>query len=200
MIIGITGGIGAGKSTVMQYMKEHYSVYTILADDVARKLQEPGGTIYQQMLNAFGEDIVNEDGSLNRQRLATLVFSDEEKRRQLNALVHPAVRQEIERQIRVQRDHYEYIAVEAALLIEEHYDDICDEFWYIDARKEIRIKRLIESRGYDRERCERIMAGQLSKEEFQKACSVTIDNSGDIEWLKKQLNQLLGRMKNAGSV
>lgn len=194
MIIGITGGIGAGKSTVLQYMREHYPVYTIVADDVARQLQSPGGTIYYQMIEVFGEDIVSDDGTLNRQRIASLVFSDEEKRKQLNAMVHPAVRREIERLIRVQRDSYEHIVLEAALLIEEHYDDICDEFWYIDAKKEIRIKRLMKSRGYEKEHCERIMAGQLSEEEFRRACSVTIDNSGDMEWLKEQLDQLLGRI------
>lgn len=200
MIIGITGGIGAGKSTVLQYMKEHYPVYTIVADDVARQLQSPGGTIYHQMIEAFGEDILNDDGTLNRQRVASLVFSNEEKRKQLNAMVHPAVRQEIERQIEKHRGSYEHIVVEAALLIEEKYDDICDEFWYIDAKKEIRIKRLMDSRGYEKDQCERIMAGQLSREEFQRACSVTIDNSGDMERLKEQLDQLLGRIENAGSI
>lgn len=200
MIIGITGGIGAGKSTVVQYMKEHYPVYVIVADDVARRLQYPDGTIYRQMIDAFGDDIVNDDRTLNRQKVAMLIFSDEEKRRQLNAIVHPAVRQEIERQIEEQREHFEHIVIEAALLIEEHYDDICDEFWYIDARKELRIKRLMESRGYDKDHCERIMAGQLSREQFQNACSITIDNSGDMEFLKEQLNQLLGRMRDAGSI
>lgn len=200
MIIGITGGIGAGKSTVVQYMKEHYPVHVIVADDVARRLQYPDGTIYRQMIDAFGDDIVNDDRTLNRQKVAMLIFSDKEKRRQLNAIVHPAVRQEIERQIEEQREHFEHIVIEAALLIEEHYDDICDEFWYIDARKELRIKRLMESRGYDKDHCERIMAGQLSREQFQNACSVTIDNSGDMEFLKEQLNQLLGRMRDAGSI
>lgn len=200
MIIGITGGIGAGKSTVVQYMKENYNVYVIVADDVAKQLQNPGGTVYREMIDAFGEDIVNDDRTLNRRKVAMLIFSDERKRRQLNAMVHPAVRQEIERQIRSYRDRYEHIVIEAALLIEEHYDDICDEFWYIDAKKELRIKRLMDSRGYDRDHCERIMAGQLSKEQFQKACSVMIDNSGDMEWLKEQLNQLLGRMKDASSI
>ena len=200
MIIGITGGIGAGKSTVLQYMKEHYPVYTIVADDVARQLQSPGGTIYYQMIEAFGEDILNDDGMLNRQRVASLVFSNEEKRKQLNAMVHPAVRQEIERQIERNCGSYEHIVVEAALLIEEHYDDICDEFWYIDAKKDIRIKRLMDSRGYEKDQCERIMAGQLSREEFQRACSVTIDNSGDMERLKEQLDQLLGRIENASSI
>ena len=120
MIIGITGGIGAGKSTVVQYIKENYNVYVIVADDVAKQLQNPGGTVYRGMIDAFGEDIVNDDRTLNRRKIAMLIFSDERKRRQLNAMVHPAVRQEIERQIRSCRDRYEHIVIEAALVTEEH--------------------------------------------------------------------------------
>lgn len=191
MIIGITGGIGAGKSTVMQYMKEHYSVYTILADDVAKDLQKQGGIIYRQIVDWLTEQVVAEDGELDRNLLASIVFADEEKRIRLNQIVHPAVRTEIERQIAKNCGKYSHIAIEAALLIEEHYEDICDEFWYIDAKDEIRIARLMESRGYTREKCVSIMNQQQKRDVFLSHCDRVIDNSGSLQELKQQLNQLL---------
>jgi dephospho-CoA kinase len=144
MIIGITGGIGSGKSTVMRYIKEHYSVYPILADDVARRLQKRGGGLLEAIADTFGQTVLGADGELNRAALADLVFADEAKRLQLNALVHPAVRTRIEELIQEHAPQYTHIAIEAALLIEEHYEEICDELWYVDAPDEVRIQRLMQ--------------------------------------------------------
>ena len=197
MVIGLTGGIGAGKSAVMEYLQEK-GCYTILADDVARKLQEKGGVIYNEMLKAFGTDILGEDGQLDRNSVASVVFSDEKCLSQLNAIVHPAVREKILSLIAENKDKYPHIVIEAALLIEEHYEDVVDELWYVDAADEIRIKRLMEKRGYTREKCLSIMSRQLSREEYVRHCKVVLDNSTTLDKVRAQVDQALIETKQEG--
>lgn len=197
MVIGLTGGIGAGKSAVMEYLQEK-GCYTILADDVARKLQEKGGVIYNKMLEVFGTDILGEDGQLDRNSVASVVFSDEKRLSQLNAIVHPAVREKILSLIAENKDKYPHIVIEAALLIEEHYEDVVDEFWYVDAADEIRIKRLMENRGYTREKCLSIMNRQLSREEYVRHCKVVLDNSTTLDEVRAQVDQALIETKQEG--
>lgn len=197
MVIGLTGGIGAGKSAVMEYLQEK-GCYTILADDVARKLQEKGGVIYNKMLEVFGTDILGEDGQLDRNSVASVVFSDEKRLSQLNAIVHPAVREKILSLIAENKDRYPHIVIEAALLIEEHYEDVVDELWYVDAADEIRIKRLMENRGYTREKCLSIMNRQLSREEYVRHCKVVLDNSTTLDEVRAQVDQALIETKQEG--
>ena len=197
MVIGLTGGIGAGKSAVMEYLQEK-GCYTILADDVARKLQEKGGVIYNKMLEVFGTDILGEDGQLDRNSVASVVFSDEKRLSQLNAIVHPAVREKILSLIAENKDKYPHIVIEAALLIEEHYEDVVEELWYVDAADEIRIKRLMENRGYTREKCLSIMNRQLSREEYVRHCKVVLDNSTTLAEVRAQVDQALIETKQEG--
>ena len=197
MVIGLTGGIGAGKSAVMEYLQEK-GCYTILADDVARKLQEKGGVIYNEMLEVFGTDILGEDGQLDRNSVASVVFSDEKRLSQLNAIVHPAVREKILSLIAENKDKYPHIVIEAALLIEEHYEDVLDELWYVDAADEIRIKRRMESRGYTREKCLSIMSRQLSREEYVRHCKVVLDNSATLDEVRAQVDHALIETKQEG--
>ena len=197
MVIGLTGGIGAGKSAVMEYLQEK-GCYTILADDVARKLQEKGGVIYNEMLEVFGTDILGEDGQLDRNSVASVVFSDEKRLSQLNAIVHPAVREKILSLIAENKDKYPHIVIEAALLIEEHYEDVVDELWYVDAADEIRIKRRMESRGYTREKCLSIMSRQLSREEYVRHCKVVLDNSATLDEVRAQVDHALIETKQEG--
>lgn len=197
MVIGLTGGIGAGKSAVMEYLQEK-GCYTILADDVARKLQEKGGVIYNKMLEAFGTDVLGEDGQLDRNSVASVVFSDEKRLSQLNAIVHPAVREKILSLIAENQDKYPHIVIEAALLIEEHYEDVVEEFWYVDAADEIRIKRLMENRGYTREKCLSIMSRQLSREEYVRHCKVVLDNSTTLDEVRAQVDHALMGTKQEG--
>lgn len=189
MLIGITGGVGAGKSTVMHLLSQEYDTYTILADDVARDLQKKGMPIYQAIVNWLGEEILNADGELDRNKMAKLIFSDQEKLTYLNALVHPQVRQKILSLIAQNQDRYTHVAVEAALLIEEQYDEILDELWFIDASDEVRIQRLIASRGYSEAKCRDIMSKQLSRTHFMDGCNRVIDNSLDETHLKEEIDR-----------
>lgn len=179
-ILGITGGIGAGKSTVLACLKEQYNACVIQADQVARDLQQPGGRCYERILEEFGTGILAEDGTIDRGVLASVVFSDADRLRLLNQIVHPAVKQQITEEIERQRKKGTLLTViEAALLLEERYDLICDEIWYIYADADVRVRRLMESRDYTREKALQIMASQLPDGQYRSRCARTIDNSGD---------------------
>ncbi|HIR14498.1 MAG TPA: dephospho-CoA kinase [Candidatus Choladousia intestinavium] len=178
-VLGITGGIGAGKSTVLSYLEEKYHARVIQADLTARQLQQPGGVCFRNIVEEFGREILNREGNLDREKLSKTVFSDLGKLKRLNELVHPYVKEEIKRQIRKEKERGEvpFIAVEAALLLEDHYETVCDEIWYIYADVRTREERLKESRGYTEEKIRRVMENQLEETEYRKKCDFVIDNS-----------------------
>ena len=189
-IIGVTGGVGAGKSSVLDYLHEKYNAVIVRLDDVSRALLAKDGGCYARTIELFGEKIVREDGTLDRAAIAGIVFSDPGMREKLNALVHPAVRRETELLAeRCRKEGVLLLVLEAALLIEQHYDEICDEMWYIYASSETRTKRLAESRGYSRERIAGMMASQLSDEEFRSKATFVLDNDGDFEKTKLRIDR-----------
>ena len=192
-VIGITGGVGAGKSAVLNYLKEQH--HAVVADKVGHLLMEPGGACYYSIVEKFGSSILNGDQTINRGKLGKIVFADESLLNELNKIIHPRVKSHIVSEIAKERAYHRtnYFVVEAALLIEDHYDVICDEMWYIHTDADIRAKRLKETRGYDDEKIAGIMANQKSPEEFRSACQVVIDNSGDLAYTYEQIDRQLGR-------
>lgn len=193
-VIGVTGGVGSGKSVVLSVLEKEYGAETILADLVAHDLMEPGAKSYQQIVETFGTDVLNADQTINRQRLGGIVFCDHEKLEKLNAITHPNVREEICRRIAAIKDKGEASAIilEAALLIESGYEDIYDELWYIYVDRETRYQRLYDGRGYSRAQTDSIMEKQLSEEEFRAHAQVIIDNSYSIEKTKEQIQKYFG--------
>ena len=194
LIIGITGGVGAGKSSVLQYMEENYRCRVILADDVGNRVKLPGEICYNRLVELLGSDILDGNGYIDKFRMAEAIFSDKELLAKVNAIIHPAVQDYILEEIRKEQEkkQYDFFFIEAALLLECGYAAHVDEMWYIYASDEVRRKRLKDSRGYSDEKVTSIMNGQLKEEEFRKACQVVIDNSGDMEETKKQIDKLLG--------
>lgn len=192
--IGITGGVGAGKSAILDFIREHYRAKVVLADDLAKELMEPGTACHKKLLEAFGGDgVFDETGVMYREKMAALLFTKPKKRQEMNAIVHPAVKEEILRQVAEEREKGElsYFFLEAALLIEEHYDAICDELWYIYTSEEKRRQRLEQNRGYSPERIERMMASQLPEQVFFEHCAVVIDNNGTPEEAIRQVTEIL---------
>lgn len=188
-VIGITGGIGSGKSTVINYLKER-GACVIQADQVARELMEPGTAVFGQIVSKFGEDILLPGGALDRRKLSDIVFQDEDKLLMLNSLTHPAVKEAIRK--KANREKYSRpVFVEAALLIEEHYEEICCCFWYIYTKEEIRRDRLKASRGYTDEKISDILRNQLSEETFRSHCQETVDNNGNETKTHRQIDRLL---------
>ncbi len=185
--------MGAGKSTVLNYLEKCYGAKLILADLVGHEVMEPGHEAYEQVVKAFGQEIVSEDKTIDRKALGAIVFADEKKRMILNRIIHPAVRQEILRRLEeAELSHLSYVVVEAALFLEENYDAFCDETWYIYTDEKIRRQRLKESRGYSDERIDQIFRSQKTHEEFQKRCLFMIDNNGSEEETFRQIDR---RMK-----
>ena len=163
----------------------------MLADEIAHELMEPGTDCYEQIRQAFPEhDIYKEDGHFDRIKLAKVIFSDENKRVRMNGIVHPEVKAYVIAEAKRERQEGKLalLVLEAALLIEEHYDEICDELWYIYTREEIREARLMESRGYSREKVQQIFSSQLKEAEYRKHCSVVIDNNEGLEEMQRQID------------
>lgn len=194
--IGITGGVGAGKSEIIRYLEHKADTRVLLADEIAHELMEPGGACYEELRALFSdEDIFLPEGGFDRGRLAAVIFADDGKRERLNAIVHPAVKEYVRAQAALERERgaLAWLFLEAALLIEEHYDEICDELWYIDTREAMRRERLKYSRGYTDEKIDRILASQLGEDVYRSACAVTIDNSGPLENAIEQIEGALRR-------
>lgn len=189
-IIGITGGIGAGKSEVLNFIAGRYDATVVEADQVGYLVMQPGKEAFEPVVNLFGPSVVKEDGTLDRDKIARLVFEDRQLLEKLNAIVHPAVKRYIRRAIEMeQKIGTEIFVVEAALLIEDKYDEICDELWYIYADENVRMHRLMKNRGYSVEKIRGILANQLSEEEFESHCDFEIDNSGDFQDTVRQIEQ-----------
>ena len=191
--IGITGGVGSGKSAILGYLAEHYPCRVLYADELTAKMQKKGGKCYEAMARMFGPEYLLPDGELDRAKIGGRVFGDPEALKALNDLIHPIVVEEIKRQIKEagSKENIEFFFLEAALLIETGFDKICDELWYIYASREVRIKRLEESRGYTPERSAQMMERQLPEEVFRKYCQVVIDNSGTLEESISQIRGIL---------
>ncbi len=200
--IGITGGIGAGKSVVMDYLKNHTCSEVVLADDLAKELMSPGHDLNQKLQKvlskeSFANPVFEEDGTIRKEAFAAYVLSDDRLRESVNALVHPAVKEEVLRRVKAHREKkdVDYFFLEAALLIEDGYKALCDELWYIYVTEENRRKRLKENRGYDDSRIDEAFRMQLEEYEFLDACCVTIDNNGTKEETYEQLERVLSLRK-----
>lgn len=191
-IIGITGGVGAGKTQILEYLNDRYGATVCQADELARKLQKKGTDCHRAIAEHFGVEILDSKGELNREKLAQIIFTDEKERAALNEIVHPAVKEEVRKIIKKEeRRHTSLFILEAALLIDDHYEQICDEIWYVYVEDAIRKKRLIYARGYDAEKVDDIIASQLPKEVFLRNCDRVIDNSGIFEETKIQLDEMV---------
>lgn len=192
-VIGITGGVGAGKSRILDILKEEFGAHVIQADVVAKELEEPGQPGYKQLLETFGKGILSEDGTIDRTAFAEMIFSDELAIRQVNAIIHPMVWQTVKEQIA--KSHAALVAVEAALF-DERSREACEELWFVDTSEENRIRRLFKNRGYSREKSLSIMGNQPSRENFLDLADQVIDNNGTPEEVRRQIRQILKRQES----
>ncbi|MCB6413902.1 dephospho-CoA kinase [Faecalimonas umbilicata] len=194
-VIGITGGIGSGKSEVLEYLRREYGVYVCEADRVAKTLQQKGTDCYRAIVESFGEEILDEEGELDRAGLAEKVFASPQLLERLNGIVHPAVKEIICQEIEAQRAAGEKMFVlEAALLLEDHYDEICDEVWFIYADRDVRRRRLKNSRGYSDDRIMAIFDSQMTRDAYLERCDRAIDNSRSFDETCVQLDSIMDKM------
>lgn len=193
-IIGITGGVGAGKTAILSYIAKKYNCRVIMADEAAHQVKKPGTDCFRKLTELLSEDILKEDGSIHKEKMAARIFSSLSLLKQVNEIIHPAVKELILTAIEeeMKKNQLDFLFIEAALLIEDGYLNIADELWYIYAKEEIRRRRLKESRAYTDEKIDAIMEKQLTEEEFRKHCRVVIDNSGTLVQAYEQIDRKLG--------
>lgn len=191
-VIGITGGVGSGKSQVLSHIQKTYQAVICQADHVAWELQNPGMVCYKQIIAHFGERIINDDKTINRKALGAIVFADKKELQKLNSIMHPAVKKAIIEKIEKEKQcGTNLFVLEAALLLEEQYDKICDEIWYIYTQEEVRKIRLKESRGYTDEKINAIMSSQSDETYFRRKCQKVIDNSYDFQYTCEQIQKVI---------
>lgn len=192
-VIGITGGVGAGKSRVLSYIEQKYNSRIIMADEVAHIVKEPGQPCYEKLTALLGEDVLEADGHIHRGKMAEKMFARQELLQQVNAIIHPAVKDYITDAAAQERKAQErdFLFIEAALLIECGYGALVDEMWYLYTKEDVRRNRLKKTRRYTEEKIDRIMQSQLSDDDFRASCSVIIDNSGTLEQTYRQIDEKL---------
>lgn len=193
-VIGITGGVGAGKSEVLAWLGKRPDCRVIMADQVAHRLEEPGEVCFEPLRALLGDGILDVEGRIDKRKMAVKIFGDETLLKSVNEIVHPAVKTYLTTQIEKERTagKLNWLFIEAALLIEEGYVGIVDELWYIHAGEDVRRRRLKSGRGYTDEKIDSIFRSQLSEEAFRKHCDVVIENSGTLESVYTQIEKELG--------
>ncbi len=193
--IGITGGVGAGKSSVLDHIGKNYNCKIIYADDLAKELEKKGGPCYEPLVELLGEDILGEDGEIVPKEMSLKVFNRPDILKKVNDIVHPAVKTAVIESIEAERNAgiIDYFFLEAALLIECGYREILDELWYVRASEDVRRSRLKESRGYSDEKIDNILASQLKDEVFIANVDHVIDNSSNLENTYLQIDKLLSK-------
>ena len=188
--IGITGGVGAGKSTVLDFLAEKYQAYVMKADEIGHLVMEPGQECYEPVIALFGKQIIKDDKTIDCRQVSDVVFSHPDMLERLNEIIHPAVKRYIRRQLELKRQQGQKICVvEAALLLEDHYQEFCDTIWYIHTDQEIRIRRLMENRGYTREKSISIIASQAPEEFFRANADYVVVNNTDLKETWQQIEE-----------
>ncbi len=196
LVIGVTGGIGSGKSTVSSFLEE-LGAPVIDADDISRNLLKPGEKALTEVVAAFGSELIQGNGQLNRKALGEIVFSDSNKLELLNAIVHKYVAEEIDNRIKCYKAQgFLRIIVDAPLPIEHGFLDLCDIVWTVHADMEIRIKRIMKRNGMTREEAFARINSQISERQYLEIATTVIYNNETVERLKRevelQFNKLIG--------
>ena len=186
MVIGIFGGIGSGKSLVLNILKNDYAAYVIEADKKAHELYEIGEDTYTELVELCSDKILNPDKSINRKVLADLLYNDKELLAKVNSIVHPGVWEMVEKEALEKQKEFSYVVVESAILPDKKYD-IYDETWYIYSDETTRRKRLKESRAYSDKQIDVIIEKQASEEEYCRFCDRVIENNSSPEQLKYKI-------------
>ena len=185
-LIGLTGGIGSGKSTVAALLRE-LGATVIDADEATRAVQAPGSPGLKQLVEAFGPEILTPDGALDRPRLAAIAFSDPEARRRLNEIIHPLVREWMaERQREAAERGDAAVVLEVPLLFETRGAEGLDAVVLVYAPEDVQLKRLIEARGMDEQAARARIASQMPIEEKRRLASHVIPNTGTLGELRTE--------------
>lgn len=193
-IIGITGGIASGKSTVTEFLRwQGYQV--IDADQVVHELQEPGGRLYQALLSAFGPAILQEDGRLDRPKLGAMIFGNPQLLAQSSQLQNEIIREELARRRDLLAETEDFFFMDLPLLFELGYESWFDQIWLVDVTEETQLSRFMARNVLSQEEAEKRIAAQLSLQEKRNRADVLIDNNGPLELTQEQLRDTLQKLE-----
>lgn len=197
-IIGLTGGIASGKSTVTKYLRQQG--YTVVdCDKIAWELAEPDCSIWQVYFARYGSKVINPDRSLNRQAVADIVFRDKKELDAINSLVHPLIKDEMMSQVKVAGDEGEkVIFLDVPLLFEASYDKLVDEKWLVYVSRDTQLRRLMSRNDFNHDEAVRRIDSQMSLEEKKKLSDVIINNNADRKRLRRQLDEKLEHLMIEG--
>jgi dephospho-CoA kinase len=189
-VIGLTGGIGSGKSTVSQYLAELGAVI-IDADKVGHEAFQPGTETWREVVATFGRDILTPKGEIDRKKLGAIVFNNPPALTQLNRIMHPKMRDMMKAEIdKYRRQGVAVVVLEAAILIEANWTPLVDEVWVTTAPESVVLERLKKQRGLAEEQTLARIRSQLSNEERLKHADVVITNEGNLEEVKARVKEL----------
>ncbi|MFM8857866.1 MAG: dephospho-CoA kinase [Actinomycetota bacterium] len=188
ILVGLTGGIGSGKSTVSDLLAARGAVI-IDADAIVREIQEPGSPVIDQLVETFGSSVVDTSGALDRQAMANIVFTDPEALKKLNAIVHPAVGAEMNRRVIAQRETHNVVILDIPLLTENPREGLQGRI-VVDVPEELQIARLVEFRGFSEDDARARMSRQATREERLSKADFVVDNSGSRDDLEVQIDAL----------
>lgn len=197
LLIGLTGGIGSGKSTVSSLLAERGAV-VIDADAITRDLQRPGTEVFQAMVDRFGPGIVAPDGTLDRQAVADIVFTDPEALADLGAIVHPAVGAEIAHRLEAEQGTDHLVVLDVPLLVESGRDDLA-ALVVVDIDPELAVRRLVDHRGMREDDARARIARQATREERRAKADIVIDNSGSLDDLRTAVDSLWPQLLARGT-
>ena len=193
-IIGITGGIASGKSTVTEFLRQQ-SYQVIDADQVVHELQEPGERLYQALLSAFGPAILQENGRLDRAKLGAMIFGDPELLAQSSQIQNQIIREELASRRDLLAETESIFFMDLPLLFELQYEDWFDQIWLVDVTEETQLSRLMTRNSLSQEEAEKRIAAQLSLREKRKRADVLIDNNGTVEETRHQIRDSLRKLE-----
>ena len=193
-IIGITGGIASGKSTVTEFLRQ-LGYQVIDADQVVHELQEPGGRLYQALLSTFGPAILQEDGHLDRPKLGAMIFGNPQLLAQSSQIQNQIIREELAGRRDLLAETEDIFFMDLPLLFELQYEEWFDQIWLVDVTVETQLSRLMTRNALSQEEAEKRIATQLSLQEKRNRADVLIDNNGPLEHTQEQLREALQKLE-----
>jgi len=193
LLVGLTGGLGAGKSTVARMLADRGAV-VVDADELARRAIDPGSPGFHKVVRVFGDDVVAEDGSIDRRALARIVFDDPEARRALESITHPEVFRLLAQEVEGRRDTDDVVVFDAPLIVETGFDAATDVLVVVTLDPALQLERVV-ARGMDRAEAEARIAAQASPEEREARADEVVRNDGDLEDLERRVAALWERLR-----
>ena len=223
-IIGITGGVGSGKSTVLNSLEKEYGAKILMADKIGHEVFEKNTDTYKKITEHFGKEILDDQERIDHIKLAAIIFKNETEKEYLNKIIHPYVLDRIKDEINKWKNEtginqqenikneakhktenrktknesinktINLLVIETALMFETGCDKLCDEVWGVITDTEIRIERLMRDRGYSKEKAKSIIDTQLSDEELKERCKEIITNNSLISDTEKSINKLISKL------